>query len=254
MLSGKVIVITGGAGLLGRQFCASVAEQNALAVVADLDLELATQAANQIITEGRKAEAARLDITNPISVENLIADLDERHGRIDALVNNAYPRNSGYGAKFEDVSYADFCENTTMHLGGYFLVAQRFSKYFKNRGHGNIINMASIYGVIAPRFNVYRGTNVTMPIEYAVIKSGIIHLTRYIAQYHKSAGIRCNALSPGGILDGQPGEFLSSYKSYCGLKGMLEPGDICGALLFLLSDHSRFITGQNIVIDDGYSL
>jgi len=255
MLSEKVVVITGGAGLLGRQFCASVAEQGGVAVVADLDASGASRVAAEISEKyGGRAEAATLDITSKASVSELIEYLGERYGRIDAVVNNAYPRNRNYGRKLEDVSYEDFCENVNLHLGGYFLVAQQFGAYFCNQREGNIINFASVYGVIAPRFDMYAGTEMTVPVEYPAIKSAVIQLTRYFAQYFKDKGVRVNCISPGGILDNQPETFLREYNRYCGSKGMLNPQDVSGSLLFLLSRASRHITGQNLIVDDGFSL
>lgn len=254
MLNGKVIVVTGGAGLLGRHFCAAVAAHGGLPIVADLNVAAAEHVVREITASGDCAEAAILDITNSDSVDALIASLHARHGHIDAVVNNAYPRSKNWGRRLEHVTYDDFCENVKQHLGGYFLVAQRFSLYFRAHGGGNIVNMASIYGTMAPRFEIYAGSSMTMPVEYAAIKSAIIQLTRYFAQYFKSSGIRCNALSPGGILDQQPEVFLRHYKSHCGTKGMLDPQDISGTLLFLLSDASRFMTGQNVLVDDGFSI
>jgi NAD(P)-dependent dehydrogenase (short-subunit alcohol dehydrogenase family) len=254
MLSGKIIVVTGGAGLLGRRFCNVIAEQRGFPVVADLDSAAANRVAEEIKVTGSRAEAVTLDITDSASVDGLISSLHERHGRIDAVVNNAYPRNKNWGRKLEDVTYPDFCENVSLHLGGYFLVAQKFALYFRNHGGGNIVNMASIYGSMTPRFEVYGGTPMTMPVEYAAIKSAVIHLTRYFAQYFKQDGLRCNSLSPGGILDQQPDAFLKQYKHHCGVKGMLQSEDIAGACVFLLSDLSRYVTGQNLVVDDGFSL
>jgi NAD(P)-dependent dehydrogenase (short-subunit alcohol dehydrogenase family) len=141
-----------------------------------------------------------------------------------------------------------------VHLGGYFLMSQQFGSYFKNQGHGNIINMASIYGVIAPRFEIYDDTSMTMPVEYAAIKSSIIHLTKYLAKHYKGCNVRVNCISPGGILDKQPEPFLAKYGEYALSKGMLDPNDISGTLLYLLSDLSSFVNGQNIVVDDGWSL
>jgi NAD(P)-dependent dehydrogenase (short-subunit alcohol dehydrogenase family) len=255
VLKDKLIVITGGAGVIGQSFTRAIAENGGLAVVADIDFEAAKRIAGEI-EEGcsGQVEAAKLDITSKDSIGTLIADLKYRHGRIDAVINNAYPRNKNYGRKLEDVTYADFCENVDLHLGGYFLVAQQFCLAFKEQGSGNVINMSSIYGTMTPRFEVYDGTPMTMPVEYAAIKSAIIQLTRYFAQYFKGTGIRVNCLSPGGILAGQPADFLKAYNSHCASKGMLEANDLLGALLFLLSDMSMYINGQNIVIDDGFSL
>jgi NAD(P)-dependent dehydrogenase (short-subunit alcohol dehydrogenase family) len=126
--------------------------------------------------------------------------------------------------------------------------------YFQKQGYGNIINISSIYGVIAPKFEIYDNTEMTTPVEYAAIKSGMLHLTKYMAKYFKGKNIRVNAISPGGILDGQPREFLSEYKRQCSTKGMLDPKDLNGVLIFLLSDMSSYINGQNIVVDDGFCL
>ena len=255
MLTGKVVVVTGGAGLLGRQFCSAVAGQGGIAVVADCDVEAAINVAQKIAEKypGR-AEAALLDITNKESINMLIAKLQEKYGRIDAVVNNAYPRNRNYGRKLEEVSYKDFCENVGLHVGGYFLVAQQFGLFFRRQSGGNIVNMASIYGTMVPRFEVYSDTPMTMPVEYAAIKSAIIQLTRYFAQYFKKDGMRVNCLSPGGIFDSQPNAFLQKYNAYCSSKGMLDSHDISGCLLFLLSDASKYVTGQNLIVDDGFSL
>lgn len=247
----KVIVVTGGAGAIGQCFVRGISECGGIAIAADINFEAAKLLANDC---SDKVEAAHLDITSRDSILSLISDLRQRHGRIDAVVNNAYPRNLNYGRKLEDVSYSDFCENVDMHLGGYFLVAQQFSLAFKQQGFGNIINMSSIYGSMAPRFEVYDGTPMTMPVEYAAIKAAIEHLTRYFAQYFKGTGVRVNCISPGGILAGQPAPFLESYKEHCASKGMLAANDVVGLLLFLLSDESRYITGQNLLIDDGFSL
>lgn len=255
LLNKQVIVITGGAGLLGRQLCSMVAQNGGVAIVADLDIESARRVAEELVTiYPGSAEAEELDIRAISSVTGLIQILHERYGHIDAIVNNAYPRNRNYGRKFEEVTYDDFCENVSMHLGGYFLVAQQFGLYFKKQGRGNIVSMASVYGVMAPRFEIYEGTPITMPVEYSAIKSAVIHLTKYMAKYFKGSGVRINSISPGGILDSQPNSFLSKYAEHCTGKGMLHVNDICGTLLYLLSDMSEFVHGQNIIVDDAFSL
>jgi NAD(P)-dependent dehydrogenase (short-subunit alcohol dehydrogenase family) len=254
LLTGKVVVVTGGAGRLGQIFCRTIAGEGGIPVVADVAIEAATRIAQELRDQGHRAEAIELDITRRESVEHLIAETQSRCGQIDAVVNNAYPRNANYGRRIEDVEYADFCENVSLHLGGYFLIAQKFALFFHQCGKGNIVNLSSIYGVIAPRFDIYENTSITTPVEYAAIKSAVIHLTRYFAQYFKKSGVRCNALSPGGIEAGQPQVFLDNYNRLAGEHGMLHADDISGALVFLLSDASRMMTGQNLVVDDGFSL
>ena len=255
MLTDRVVVVTGGAGLLGRAFVRRITEQGGIAIAADIDAAAAERAVADLgLASPGRAESAALDITNSDSVSALIARVRDSHGRIDAVVNNAYPRNPNYGRPLESVTYADFCENLSSHVGGYFLVAQQFGLAFRRQGHGNIVNMGSIYGTMAPRFDLYAGTAMTMPVEYAAVKAAIIQLTRYLAQYFKADGIRVNSLSPGGIFDHQAETFVARYSAHCGTTGMLSPADVAGALAFLLSDESRHMTGQNLIVDDGFSL
>lgn len=256
MLKEKVIVITGGAGLLGSEFIRTVIKNGGVGVIADLNEEIGIEVKTQIIKElgSGKVEFVKTDITNKESILSLISFIKGKYNKIDALVNNAYPRNKNFGRNFFEVEYVDFCENVNMHLGGYFLTTQQFAKYFVEQGYGNIINISSIYGVIAPRFEIYEGTKMTMPVEYAVIKSALIHFTKYLAKYLKGKNIRVNSMSPGGIFDNQPESFLKAYDSHSSSKGMLDKKDILGTLIFLLSENSKFLNGQNIVVDDGFTL
>ena len=248
----KVVIVTGGAGLLGRTFCQAIADNGGIAVVAEYDIAIAEKLCTSL--ENASIVPAQVNITDKNSIKALIATISEKYGRIDALVNSAYPRNKNYGKHFFDVAYSDFCENVGMNLGGYFLTSQQFAAYFETQGYGNIINLASIYGVIAPRFEIYDNTPMTMPVEYAAIKSGLIHLTKYMAKYFKGKNIRVNTISLGGIEDKQPEPFLKAYKEFCLNKGMLNAKDISGTVLYLLSDLSEFVNGQNIVVDDGFTL
>ena len=256
MLKDKVIVITGGAGLIGQEFVKAVIEQNGIAIIADINKELGNDAKEKLSKELNTGniDFIQLDITSKKSLQECISYLDNKYGRIDALVNNAYPRNKNYGRHFFDVEYDDFVENLGLNLGGYFTTSQVFAKYFKRQGYGNIVNVSSIYGVIAPKFEIYKDTSMTMPVEYSVIKSGLIHLTKYMAKYFKGMNIRVNTISPGGILDNQPELFLEKYKGECLNKGMLDKSDLKGTLVYLLSDMSKFVNGQNIVVDDGFTI
>lgn len=256
MLRNKIIIITGGAGLIGKEFVRAVITQNGIAIIADINEEIGTHVKESLSKElnTQNIDFVLLDITSKESLQQMIVHLNNKYGRIDALVNNAYPRNKRYGNHFFDVEYEDFCENLSLNLGGYFLASQQIALYFQKQGHGNIINISSIYGVITPKFEIYDGTAMSMPIEYAAIKSALIHLTKYMAKYFKGMDIRVNTLSPGGILDHQPEVFLKSYQKESLSKGMLDPSDLCGTLVYLLSDMSKFVNGQNIIIDDGFSL
>ena len=256
MLKDKVVLVTGGAGLIGQEFVKTVVENKGIAVIADINDELGLKVKKKLSEslKTKQIDFVQLDITSTESLGKCIAYLKEKYKRIDALVNNAYPRNKNFGKPFFDVTYADFSENISLNLGGYFLCSQQFSNFFIEQGYGNIINISSVYGVIAPRFEIYENTSITMPVEYAAIKSGLIHLTKYLAKYFKGKGIRVNSLSPGGILDNQPENFIKLYNENCLNKGMLNKHDLKGSLLYLLSDMSTYVNGQNIIVDDGFTL
>jgi NAD(P)-dependent dehydrogenase (short-subunit alcohol dehydrogenase family) len=256
MLKDKVVVITGGAGLIGKEFVKAIVENQGIAIIADINEELGLKVKEDLSKElnSINIDFVKLDITSKSSLNNCIDFLNDKYQRIDALVNNAYLRNKNYGRHFFDVEYEDFIQNLGLNLGGYFAASQQFSQYFKKQGYGNIINISSIYGVVAPKFEVYDNTPMTMPVEYAAIKSGLIHLTKYMAKYFKGMNIKVNALSPGGIFDSQPEAFLEKYKEKCLNKGMLDKSDMKGTLVYLLSDMSKYVNGQNIIVDDGFSL
>ncbi|OHE00539.1 MAG: flagellin modification protein A [Sulfurimonas sp. RIFCSPLOWO2_12_36_12] len=256
MLSNKVVVITGGAGLLGKEFVKAVVENGGIAIIADINADIGIKVKDDLLLELNTANInfIKLDITSKDSLLECIKYLDEKYGKVDALVNNAYPRNKNYGKHFFDVEYDDFVENLGLNLGGYFTTSQQFAQYFQKQGYGNIVNISSIYGVVAPKFEIYEGTSMTVPVEYAAIKSGLIHLTKYMAKYFKGMNIKVNTLTPGGIFDSQPESFLKKYKEKCLTKGMLDKSDLKGTLVYLLSDMSQYVNGQNIVVDDGFTL
>lgn len=256
LLESRTIIIIGGAGLLGKAFARAIAGEGGRAVIADIDKGKAEAAAHELSgapVSGAYA-AEPVDIADAESVDGLLARVSAAYGRVDGVVNSAYPRNARYGRRLEEVAYADFNENLGLHLGGYFLVCQRAAAHLKSSGGGVVVNIASIYGITAPRFGIYEGTSMTMPVEYAAIKAGLIHLTKYFASYFKGSGVRFNCLSPGGVRDGQPESFLERYAGYADSKGMLDPVDVAGTLVYLLSDLSAFVKGQNIVVDDGWTL
>lgn len=256
MLKNKVVVITGGAGLIGKEFVKAVIENNGIAIIADINEQIGEEVKENLSKElnTTNIDFIKLDITSKESLKKCIDFLNYKYQRIDALVNNAYPRNKNYGKDLFEVEYNDFVENIGLNLGGYFTASQQFSEYFKKQGYGNIVNISSIYGIVAPKFEVYENTDMTMPVEYAAIKSGLIHLTKYMAKYFKGMNIKVNTLSPGGILNNQPEAFLEKYKEQCLNKGMLDNSDLKGTLVYLLSDMSKYVNGQNIIVDDGFSL
>ncbi len=241
-LKKQVILISGGSGLLGQEFVKALIAKKA--IVVNLDLK----------TSGNKeAEFIKCDITDKKSIQIALNKVLASHGKIDALVSCAYPKNKNFGRRYEEVEYNDFCENVNLHLGGYFLLSQQVIHQMKKQKHGQIIFLASVYGVIAPKFEIYEGTKMTMPVEYAVIKAAIIHLAKYLAEYHKNYNIKVNCISPGGILDNQPEVFVKNYREHCLSKGMLDKTDVNETLLSILSDPDSHKNGANIIVDDGFS-
>ena len=252
MLSSKVILVTGACGLLGQQIVREIIEQNGYVLATDTNTEKATKLFHAL--PSKQVKFTPMDITDVDSIDRAIAVGVKQFGSVDACVNSAYPRTAAWGTPFEELEMADLQENLKLQLGGAILLSQRMMKYFISQGHGNLIHLSSIQGVAAPKFEHYEGTIMTSPIEYTAVKSGIISMTRWLAKYYKNNNIRVNCVSPGGILDQQPQSFLGKYRDSCTSKGMLDPTDVAGTVLFLLSDQSKYINGQNIVIDDGWSL
>lgn len=248
-LDNKTILVAGACGLIGSELVRNLSVRGCKCVVADIDegkaKELATDTDNPFV---------QMNIADESSVDRGIQEVFENEEKIDALINCAYPRTKDFGKDFFQVENKAFVENLNIHLGGFLNTCKKAAEIFEKQGYGNIINFASVYGVIPPRFEIYEGTNMTNSIEYAAIKAAIIHMGRFMAKRFKGMNIRVNTVSPGGILDGQPQPFLDNYNRMCSGKGMLDKEDLNGLIAFLLSDESKTINGQNFVIDDGFSL
>lgn len=238
---GMVVVVTGGCGLIGREVCAGLVAQGARVFSADVSPE--TPAG---------VEPVAMDITVDASVKAAFADIAERAERIDALVNCAYPRTADWSAHLDDVEMDSWRANVDWHLGGYFLCCREAAARMPPTG-GSIVNTASIYGIVGPTWSVYEGTGMTMPVAYSAIKSGILGLTRFLATAWGPRGIRVNAISPGGVEDGQPAGFIERYAANTPLGRMAEARDIVGPTVFLVSDASAYVTGHNLVVDGGWT-
>lgn len=253
LLDNKTILIAGAGGLLGTHLVPAVLAQGARVIAVDINLEtMETRlSALGVDTKHECLALIALDITDEASVK---AFFSEQIG-IDGAVNATYPRNKTYGAHFFDVSPESFNENISLHLGSAFLFTQQCAAYFKkNDTLFSLVNISSIYGVVAPKFDIYENTPMTMPVEYAAIKSAIQHLSKYTVAYVNDSRFRINCVSPGGIFDHQPESFLKAYKMKTHGAGMLSVDEVLGAVQFLLSDQSKYVTGQNIIVDDGFSL
>jgi NAD(P)-dependent dehydrogenase (short-subunit alcohol dehydrogenase family) len=252
MLEGKVVAITGGAGLIGSTFVRAVVNQGGRVIIGDVDETKSITLEEELGKDN--AAFIPVDATEPEAIEQFIEAGATRFGRIDAAVHCAYPRSSQWGERFEELQPEGLAEDLYRHLGGAILFSQKIIAYFRQHGGGNLIHLSSIQGVAAPKFEHYQGTSMVSPIEYSAIKAGIISITKYLAKYCKGENIRVNCISPGGILDKQPASFLKHYHDSCLSKGMLDADDLAGALLFFLSDQSLYVNGQNLIVDDGWIL
>jgi len=252
MLNNLIVAISGGAGRIGSAFSKSVVENGGKVIIGDINVDRG----NQLILELGDDFALFFEgnLTEPLIINQMIQKGKEKFGNIDAAVHCAYPISKQWGTRFEDLKSEGLEKDLFNQLGGAILFSQQMIKYFRDQGHGNLVHLSSIQGISAPKFEHYQGTNMVSPIEYSAIKSGIISISQYLAKYYKHSNIRINCISPGGILDNQPDEFLLNYNSECSSKGMLDSEDLCGSLLFLLSEKSKYINGQNIIVDDGWSL
>jgi len=241
-LKGKIIIVTGGNGLLGREIISKAIFEGAICINIDINHETTNDLSR-----------IKCDITHPDSINDAISILHNKYQRIDGLVNNAYPRTEDWGLKFEKIKFTSWQSNIDLQLNSYFYFTQQVSNFMVEHKSGLIINMASIYGMVAPDFTIYEGTEMTLPAAYSAIKGGIINFSRYLAAYLGPKGVRVNCISPGGIFDNQNPVFVENYNKKVPMKRMGLPIDISPAVTFLLSEEASYITGQNIAIDGGWT-
>lgn len=251
-LGGKTALVAGGAGLLGAAVSRGLADHGATVVVADVDGSHGEAVAADAGADARFVEC---DVTDGAAVEALVETVVADHGSLDVAVNTAYPRNENYGRPFEEVTLDDWRENVRLNVDSYFEVARRAALAMAEQpSGGSVVNFGSIYGVEAPEFAVYEGTEMTSPVEYAAIKGAVLNLTRYMASYLGPEGVRVNAVSPGGVFDDQPEPFVENYRDRTPLGRMARPEDVVGAVVFLASDAAAYVTGHNLLVDGGWTI
>jgi len=260
-LRGKVAVVTGGAGILGQHFCAGLAESGAYVAVVDLQGEKAHESA-QVLAKRYKTKVIGLgcDVSDPVSVQAMVAAVVAEFGEINILHNNAAGKSDdleAFFAPFEEFRLDQWRKIMAVNLDGMFLVAQAVGKQMVAQGKGgSIIQTASIYGVMAPDHRIYEGSfylgrQINTPAVYTTSKAAIIGLTKHLATYWADKGIRANTLTPGGTESGQNEEFKRRYSARIPLGRMANAQEMVGALLYLASDASSYVTGQNIIVDGG---
>ncbi len=260
-LSGKVAVVTGGAGILGQHCCAGLAESGANVVVVDLQGEKARESAQALVAHYKtKAIGLGCDVSDPKSVQAMVAEVVAEFGEINILHNNAAGKSDdldAFFAPFEEYRLDQWREIMAVNLDGMFLVVQAVGKQMLAQGKGgSIIQTASIYGVMAPDHRIYEGSfylgrQINTPAVYTASKAAVIGLTKHLATYWADKGIRVNTLTPGGTESGQNNEFKRRYSARIPLGRMANAHEMVGALLYLASDASSYVTGQNIIVDGG---
>ena len=269
-LTGKTALITGAAGLLGREHAAALLESGARVVLTDLkNLPLSKLARDLCLQyDSQKVIISNLDVTKPKTIKDLARSLSEKRIRVDILVNNAAidPKVKGEQgivetSRLEHFSLDQWNLQISVGLTGAFLCSQVFGSAMSEDGQGGVIlNIASDLSVFAPDQRLYRQEGLpdalqpVKPITYSVIKTGMIGLTRYLATYWATKGVRCNALSPGGVTNGQGLEFVQRLSALIPLGRMAEKDEYRSAVQFLCSDASSYMNGQNIVMDGGRSV
>lgn len=263
-LTGRVALVTGGAGLLGIEFCQTLAEAGARVVVADLNRTAAQAQADYLAEKGFPALAVEVDVTQPNSVQRLVSATLQTFGRLDILVNSAAldPKfdpqsdNAGHDTSFETYPLEAWRQALEVNLTGAFLCSQAVTAPMLKQGKGVIINLSSIYGLTGPDQRIYQQPGQPpqyKPAYYSVTKWGILGLTQYLATYFAGKNIRVNAISPGGVFNGHDDAFVQAYSARTVLGRMANKNEMNGALLYLASDASAYMTGANLVVDGGWS-
>ena len=263
-LTGRVAVITGGAGLLGEQHARAIASEGGIPVLVDVSGRGAAEMAERISTEYRvPAWGCRVDITKADELRGFLAQLLDRFGRLDILINNAAnnPRVENGGAvnfsRFEHFPLAQWQADLAVGLTGAFLCSQVLGSEMARRGAGVIVNVASDLALIGPDQRVYRQPGLpphlqpVKPVSYSAVKAGLLGLTRYLATYWSDRGVRANALCPGGVSNGQPQDFVVRLSELIPLGRMAHVDEYRGAILFLCSDASSYMTGAILAVDGG---
>lgn len=261
-LTDKVAVVTGGGGILGQHFCAGLADFGAKVAVVDLDEEKAKQVATEISNEFNvNCLGVSCDVSDPMSIKAMVQHVESNLGSIDILHNNAASKSSDlqkFFAPAEEFSLETWREVMSVNLDGLFLVAQAVGRRMAEKGKGSIIQTASIYGELGPDQRIYEGSEymggaINTPPVYSASKAGVIGLTKYFATYWAEKGVRVNTLTPGGVESGQNKTFSDLYSNRIPLGRMANADEMVNTLVFLASDASSYITGQNIMIDGGLS-
>ena len=254
-LDGQAVVVVGGAGRIGRALCRALAEAGAEVAVVDLDQAAAESLVDELHeSTGRSAIAVAADLTQAESLNEAAARVTAELGPASMLVNSAQFRGAGfYSSEVEDYPREAWEQVIEVNLTGVHLACQAFGRSMLKQGGGRIVNLASTYGLVSPDPRIYGASGVNSPVAYAASKAGVISLTRYLAVHWRDKNIRVNCLVPGGVFDNQSAEFVENYCIRTPLGRMASPEDYQGAVLFMLSQASAYMTGAVVTVDGGWT-
>ena len=255
-LSNRVIVITGAAGLLGSEYANGFCQAGANVILADKNFVKCKKLATELEKKyGVKPLAIKLDVSNSKSIQQMINQIKKKFSKIDVLVNNAIFPEIGKNKKikFEDYPLDIWKKGVDVNLTGMFLCSQQIGKIMAKQKSGVIINISSIYGIKAPDQRIYGKTKIVKSALYATTKGAVINFTRYLAAYWNKTGVRVNTLSLGGVEEDQDASFKKKYSEKTMIGRMAKKDEYVGAVLFLSSDASSYMTGSNLIIDGGWS-
>lgn len=250
-LEGRVALVTGGAGpLFGSSISEALVEAGATVITASRTLEKNQSYVQRLRSRGFDAHGLKVDISDLESISRLHAEVIQRFQRLDILVNNSVVQ---IVKSFESETPEDWLQSARGDMVGLFALCKAFVRDMARQGKGSIINISSIYGVVANDPSLYEGTEMVQPPHYTFVKAGMINFTRYIANYYGPKGVRANCISPGGYFNYQPEPFLSNYCRRVPLGRMMDNEDIKGAVVFLASDASAYVTGTNLMVEGGWT-
>ncbi|MGE3974347.1 MAG: SDR family oxidoreductase [Bdellovibrionales bacterium] len=260
-LSKKTILVTGATGFLGKNFVLALSQHGAKTLIVDRQEEDCERLAKELKSQGLQAEACPVNLKNLTEIQAWSKDLLQKHGPIDVLVNNAAVKPKGFFDPFESYTLETLREVMQINFEAPVVMSQIFGGLMAKRGHGVIVNMGSIYGFTAPDQRIYEGSwhekvngPLNTPVSYAVSKAAVHQLTKYLSTLWGAQGVRVNTLSPGGVSEGQNGPFQEKYSQKVPLGRMAKVNEIVGPMVFLCSDAADYITGQNLLVDGGWSV
>lgn len=254
LLKNKIAVVVGGAGLIGKSLVFGLAQAGAKVYSCDINKQENLKLEIKSKKIGLNVKSIQIDINNVESIDSCIKTILKDDKKIDIWINCAYPKTDDWNKKFEKIKYQSWKKNVDMHLNGYFLCCYKIALQMKKQRDGCIINFGSIYGINAPDFSIYKGTNMTMPAAYSAIKGGIINFSRYLASYLAKYCIRVNIICPGGIFNNQHKSFVNNYEKKTPMGRMGKPEEIAGPVIFLASEAASYITGQVLIVDGGWTI